>query len=355
LALALLSLVRCGADGAGGGGTTAPARVLTGSVVSQGTGGPIADARVVILDGRDAGRSGQTGVDGRYRIEGLTGGAFSAQASASSFDSLTESMTPGEGPAELEFRLARGACQEARCDQPSACNESLPLFLPPFDGTALATNLFDHQYPRSFSDDDPAFVSYCGEGNRSGAQNGHAGHDWALPEGTPLLAVADGTITFAGQEAPFYCPLLNREVAGLWLRLEIRSPHGELFWAHYVHLRQPLVVTGQVVRAGDVIALSGNTGCSTGPHLHLQVYRESSNRQIGGNGGAGGLVDPYGWQGPGRDPWSSQPGGAFSALLWIQPPHTRARPDRGVGTTAAPRAADILDMNTIQAPEVPRR
>jgi murein DD-endopeptidase MepM/ murein hydrolase activator NlpD len=246
-------------------------------------------------------------------------------------------------------------CREASCDlAPSQCNETLPLLQPPFDGTTRTSNLFDHRYPLSFSDTDRAFASYCGGGNRSGALDGHSGYDWALPEGTPVLAVADGTVTFAGMEGAFFCPLLNRDVAGLWVQLETRSPYGERFWVQYLHLSRLLTVAGQSVRSGEAIALSGNTGCSTGPHLHLQVLREHSNSEIGVGGGFAKVADPYGWQGPGHDPWALASTGAASAWLWIQPPHISSPRSSRAEPGVEGRRPEILDMNNVPTPEIPR-
>jgi murein DD-endopeptidase MepM/ murein hydrolase activator NlpD len=248
--------------------------------------------------------------------------------------------------------MARAACPQARCDlAPSDCSETLPLLQAPLDGTPWTGNLFDHQYPRSFSDPDSAFASYCGGGNRAGGINGHNGYDWVVPVGTPLLAVADGTINFAGAERSFFCPLLSREVSGLWMQLETRSPHGERFWAQYGHLSQLVAVTGQSVRAGDTIGLSGNTGCSTGPHLHLQVLREFTNQERGFGVTSAEVLDPYGWQGQGKDPWASEPEGASSAWLWIQPPRLRRLPVPSPGATAQP---DIRDMNNFPRPLITR-
>lgn len=89
----------------------------------------------------------------------------------------------------------------------------------------------------------------------------HTGIDIAVPEGTPVRAAAAGRVTFAGWESGF----------GLLVVID----HENGYETYYGHLSKLLVSPGQMVSAGDTIALSGNTGLSTGPHLHFEV------RQLG--------------------------------------------------------------------------
>ncbi len=94
--------------------------------------------------------------------------------------------------------------------------------------------------------------------------------DWDMPPGTPVLAARDGLVTVvqdtfqAGGPDP---DLLER--ANL-----VRVLHDDGTIGAYVHLMRggARVQVGQRVRRGDVLALSGNTGYTTGPHLHFEVY-----------------------------------------------------------------------------------
>lgn len=85
----------------------------------------------------------------------------------------------------------------------------------------------------------------------------HTGIDIAVPEGTAVRAAAGGVVTFSGWQEGF----------GLLVTID----HGNGYETYYGHLSKLLVTAGQSVSAGDVIALSGNTGLSTGPHLHFEV------------------------------------------------------------------------------------
>ncbi len=88
----------------------------------------------------------------------------------------------------------------------------------------------------------------------------HSGIDIAIPEGTRVYAAAAGRVVTAGWEGGF----------GFLVVLD----HGDGYSTYYGHLSQPLVVVGQFVEMGQTIALSGNTGLSTGPHLHFETRHD---------------------------------------------------------------------------------
>ena len=195
---------------------------------------------------------------------------------------------------------------------PAETQTIVPLFGRPFVENHPIDNFFDHDEP--FVRDAGVQLTWRGDVHTN--LDGHSGYDWVMPSGTPLLAVADGTVAFAGVDPPFTCPgldgapdefvddqlvvALDHEVGGVGYR------------SVYVHVSELLVATDEAVRIGDVIALSGDTGCSTDPHLHFQVWRLT-----GTNSGDAAIVDPYGWQGDGVDPWSTAPDGAESVWLWL--------------------------------------
>lgn len=100
-------------------------------------------------------------------------------------------------------------------------------------------------------------------------QNLHA-VDFALPEGTPIVAVREGVVMQV--ESDFEKAGLNREKYGGRANF-IRMLHDDGSMALYAHLQPEgvQVRTGQRVRKGQRIGLSGNTGFSTAPHLHFVV------------------------------------------------------------------------------------
>ena len=94
-----------------------------------------------------------------------------------------------------------------------------------------------------------------GFGSRGGRL--HAGVDIAVPIGTPVRAAADGTVAVAGAVSGYGNAVYIEHAGGLFTR--------------YGHLSRLQVRAGQAVKRGEQIALSGNTGNSTGPHLHFEV------------------------------------------------------------------------------------
>ncbi len=91
----------------------------------------------------------------------------------------------------------------------------------------------------------------------SSAQRSHHGIDIAAPEGTPIRAVREGRVTFAGEQ-------------GSYGNLVIVD-HGDGLETRYAHCRAVSVRQGDVVSAGALVGSVGSTGRSTGPHLHFEV------------------------------------------------------------------------------------
>ncbi|MEH8026623.1 murein DD-endopeptidase MepM [Gallibacterium anatis] len=87
----------------------------------------------------------------------------------------------------------------------------------------------------------------------------HKGVDFSMPIGTPIIAPADGVVVKVSYQAGG---------AGRYVMLR----HGREYQTVYMHLSRPLVKPGQSVKKGQRIALSGNTGRSTGPHLHYEFH-----------------------------------------------------------------------------------
>ena len=85
----------------------------------------------------------------------------------------------------------------------------------------------------------------------------HKGIDIAGKEGSKVMAVASGVVSFAGSKS------------GFGMMVEIR--HGNGYTTRYGHNKKLFVETGDLITKGEVIGLLGSTGRSTGPHVHFEV------------------------------------------------------------------------------------
>ena len=95
----------------------------------------------------------------------------------------------------------------------------------------------------------------------TGKKEFHQGLDISARKGSPVIAPADGYVSFVGKSNSF----------GNYITIS----HGYGYKTRYGHLSKTLVNKGQAVKRGDKIGLIGSTGRSTGPHLHYEVHRNN--------------------------------------------------------------------------------
>jgi murein DD-endopeptidase MepM/ murein hydrolase activator NlpD len=93
----------------------------------------------------------------------------------------------------------------------------------------------------------------------TGGEEFHEGIDFAAPEGTHIRAVAAGIVTWAGPRGGY----------GNMVQVD----HGNGYATRYGHAYKVLVHVGETVNRGDALALVGDTGRSTGPHVHFEVLK----------------------------------------------------------------------------------
>jgi murein DD-endopeptidase MepM/ murein hydrolase activator NlpD len=205
--------------------------------------------------------------------------------------------------------VAPGVGEPVTCTGPPH-KRSAPFLSAPYAGYAEIASFFDHDQPdyaidgtiitttgltvHSSDGVTGIFPSYWAAQLRQYiSYDGHNGYDYDIAY-QPVLAAASGKVSFAGWESsnPYY---------GYGQMILIHHRYGYI--TLYGHLSKILVKVGQHVRAGQVIAISGTSGHSTGPHLHFSVYHNCH------------VVDPYGWTGPGKDPLAAF-NGEESTYLW---------------------------------------
>ena len=103
-------------------------------------------------------------------------------------------------------------------------------------------------------------ITTSGFGDTISRTASHNGHDWAVNTGTKVRATAEGVVELAYfSESYGYNILIN---------------HNNGFKTRYAHLSEVKVSKGEKVEQSQVIALSGSTGFSTGPHLHFEVVKD---------------------------------------------------------------------------------
>lgn len=226
------------------------------------------------------------------------------------------------------------------CNGPPRPPTTHPFLTPPYRGWTSIVSFFDHDLPDFYQDGlivtanglraapDPAhhaydFPAYWNRGIRQYLYyDGHNGYDYNLNY-QPVFAAAPGKVIFASLE---YIDAPDHGYGNM-----VMIDHRNGYVTLYGHFSKILVKVGQRVKRGQQIGVSGNTGHSTGPHLHFTVFHNCSP------------TDPYGWSGSGSDPLSGYQGES-SVYLWLAPPLvTNPTPDwPGMSALSAPPITRIL-------------
>lgn len=97
----------------------------------------------------------------------------------------------------------------------------------------------------------------------SGKKAWHAGVDFAGKDGSDVIAVASGVVTFAGKRSGY----------GYLVEID----HGDGYRTRYAHHKSLKVASGDIVKKGQVVGLMGSSGRSTGPHVHFEVLKNGKH------------------------------------------------------------------------------
>jgi len=132
------------------------------------------------------------------------------------------------------------------------------------ESVLMNQNLKERVYPQGRPVKSGWLSSYFGKRTDpfTGKPANHTGIDFAGKHGDEIVAVADGVITWSGDRY------------GYGVMVEIT--HGNGYATRYAHNSENLVVVGDEVKKGQVVALMGKTGRATGPNLHFEVLRNGS-------------------------------------------------------------------------------
>ncbi len=172
-------------------------------------------------------------IPGEYRVEAI---AFRwPRGETTGWSAMSETVTVEVGETvDVGTIELRQAAEELR---------PIHGFLPPVDGRL--TSAYGYRV-------DPI----------TGQRRFHTGIDLAAPEGTPIVAAADGTVIYAGWKGAY--------------GQTVMVDHGDEWATMYAHCSEILVENGQRVARGELIAKVGSTGFATGPQLQWTVYHEGA-------------------------------------------------------------------------------
>lgn len=170
---------------------------------------------------------------------------------------------------EQAVQTITDAVSEFRAEEPVAATPESAFRLSHQKAEKIPSGASEESYLPEFSLRFPLAGDLCtktsGYGWRTDPMGGsgsdfHLGNDLAAAEGTAILAAADGVVRYAGTHASY----------GNYVRL-LHSNGDETLYAHLQYL---FVRTGQRVSAGELLGTVGDTGNTTGPHLHFELLHK---------------------------------------------------------------------------------
>jgi len=236
-------------------------------------------AEVDALRSADAVRQAQLGTvqrDAQREINALAARLAELQAQANRLNALGARLTRAgqlqDGEFDFDKPLGQGGAGRAS-DMPTAVLRQQLASLERQYGAAdtqlsvLESLLFNRALDRSATPSrDPIANSYItsGFGGRAdpfgGGTQYHKGIDFEADVGDPVLAVADGVVSYSGERSGY--------------GMVVEVDHGNGYVTRYAHNSTLLRRVGDLVRSGTQIAGAGSTGRSTGAHVHFEVWQD---------------------------------------------------------------------------------
>ncbi len=287
-----------------------------------------------------AGSSGSTTADanGVYALIGLDAGTYTLTPAKPGYTFTPPRRTVNVPSDEALFvftGVPQGDPPAPFLDLPLDYGDTTAAFAQVVQDTenqGWITSWFDHAFPTYAKD--RQLVLADGRARTRGGYNlnlgcyehrcydGHDGIDFVFRDFRPgltamptvrVFAAADGVVAATRAN----CAAGNRR-CGDGFGNQVVLDHRNGYFTLYGHLSSVRVKTGQRVKQGDVLGTMGNTGNSSGFHLHFGLYHDD------GNGAWDGYqtekpVDPFGWQGEEADPWVVEAEGPASLYLWQHP------------------------------------
>ncbi|MES2858899.1 MAG: M23 family metallopeptidase [Pseudomonadota bacterium] len=255
--------------------------LATGLLLGAGGRSVAGMAEVDALHTADAGRQAQLATvrrDAQHEINALAARLAELQAQANRLNALGARLTRAgqlqDGEFDFEKPVGQGGAGRASDMPPALLRSQLASLESQYAAadtqlSVLESLLFNRALDRNATPSrDPIANSYItsGFGGRAdpfgGGSQYHKGIDFEADVGDPVLAVADGVVTYSGDRSGY----------GYVVEID----HGNGYVTRYAHNSQLLRRVGDLVRSGQQIAKAGSTGRSTGAHVHFEVWQDGA-------------------------------------------------------------------------------
>ncbi|MFF0450665.1 M23 family metallopeptidase [Streptomyces sp. NPDC004609] len=188
-----------------------------------------------------------------------TGAAFAAETGTSAAATSTVAMSPAAAVAAQATAQSQAAAATKAAEAQAAATAKAATAKQAAAKKAAAKKAAAPSWTKPVSS--YVLSATYGKAGNMWTSN-HSGQDFAVPTGTPVKSVGAGTVVKAGPNGAGDGPAYGNAVV-------VKHNNGK--YSQYAHLSSVNVVPGQIVKAGQQIALSGNTGNSSGPHLHFEI------------------------------------------------------------------------------------
>ena len=255
--------------------------LAVGVLLGAGGRSVVGMAEVEALQAADAGRQAELDKvrrEAQHEVNALAARLSELQAQANRLNALGARLTRAgqlqDGEFEFDQPVGQGGSGRARDMPPVELRRSIALLEHQFGDadtqlSVLEALLFNRQLDRSaLPSRDPIANSYItsGFGGRAdpfgGGRQFHKGIDFEADVGDPVLAVADGVVSYSGVRSGY----------GNVIEID----HGNGYVTRYAHNSALDRSVGDLVRSGQQIARAGSTGRSTGAHVHFEVWQDGA-------------------------------------------------------------------------------
>jgi murein DD-endopeptidase MepM/ murein hydrolase activator NlpD len=209
-----------------------------------------------------------------------------ASATSTELDQTPTAVIAGEIPIQAPAAAQREATPRPTIEPfrfvlPTPGAEPVSGWRPPLYPVPWAVSANDHFYftrPIAADNVNWPLAQYRYGAVLLGSTNVHTGVDVDAPEGTPILAAGPGTVVSADWGLFTEAPGNENDPYGKAVVVRHDFGYqGQTLFTIYAHMSEIIAVAGQHVDTGDVIGLVGDTGATTGPHLHFEVRMGLNN------------------------------------------------------------------------------